>query len=317
LPSVAVAGTWFVCEALALVARRVRGELATRELAGRLAASTTWRAIAIGGLVAAAWLAYCATVEMAIRDVSRKRTSIFNSVIRRTGLEPKFLATFGEQLQWRNFHHTQTQRFDTAFAPHWLVHSDPVALAAGARVVIYGLLTALVWRLWSRCPAPARLVIPVCALFGPVWIYAMRYTTHFHDYFSITYGGTILMAWAAALALLPRRLGPVALAAALAVFSASARSAAERPAAIAEPADALSEDLARIRNALPDGAEVHVEGGYDALVPGAPFALGFFLSGAIIDPLPTAPYVLTRDTRRGARSLTPGNSRVFLVRGRP
>jgi hypothetical protein len=67
---------------------------------------------------------------------------------------------------------------------------------------------------------------------------------------------------------------------------------------------------------LPDGAEVHVEGGYDALVPGAPFALGFFLSGAIIDPLPTAPYVLTRDARRGARSLTPGNSRVFLVRGR-
>jgi hypothetical protein len=198
-----------------------------------------------------------------------------------------------------------------------LVHSDPVALAAGARVVIYGLLTALVWRLWSRCPAPARLVIPVCALFGPVWIYAMRYTTHFHDYFSITYGGTILMAWAAALAFLPRRLGPVALAAALAVFSASLRSAAERPAAIAVPTDALSEDLARIRNALPDGAEVHVEGGYDALVPGAPFALGFFLSGAIIDPLPTAPYVLTRDTRRGARSLTPGNSRVFLVRGRP
>ena len=70
LPSVAVAGSWFGCEALVLAARRVRGELGTRELARQLAASTAWRAIAIGGLVAAAWLVYCTTVEMVIRDVS-------------------------------------------------------------------------------------------------------------------------------------------------------------------------------------------------------------------------------------------------------
>ena len=316
LPSVAVAGTWFGCEALALVARRVRGELTTRELAGRLAASTAWRAFAIGGLVAAAWLAYCTTVEMAIRDVSLERTSIFNSVLRRAGLEPKFVATFGDQLQWRNFHRTQTQRFDTAFAPHWLVHSDPIALAYGARVVIYGVLTALVWRLWSRCPDPARLVIPVCALFGPVWIYGMRWTTHFHDYFSITYGGTILMMWTAALAPLPRSLGPVVLAAALVVFGASAWSAGEHAKQVATR-NALSEDLARIRQALPAGAGVHVEGGHEGVVPGAPFALGFFLSGAIIHPLPTAPYVLTKEARRGTRALTPGNSRLFLVRREP
>jgi hypothetical protein len=316
LPSVAVAATWLACEVVALGADRLRGRLTTRELARRLAASTAWRAIAVGGLVAAVWLAYCIAVEMAIRDVSLERTSIFDSAIRRAGLEPKFVAIFGEQLRWPIFHRIQTQRFDTALAPYWLVQGRPVALANGLRIVIYGVLTALAWRLWSRCPGPARLVIPVCALFGPVWIYGMRWTSYFHDYFSITYGGTILMLWTAALAPLPRRLGPVVLAAALGIFSASARSAAERPAAIAVPADALSEDLARIRNALPDGAEVHVEGGYDALVPGAPFALGFFLSGAIIDPLPTAPYVLTRDARRGARSLTPGNSRVFLVRGR-
>jgi hypothetical protein len=318
LPSVAVAGSWFGCEALALAARRVRGELGTRELARRLAASTAWRAVAIGGLVAAAWLVYCTTsVEMVIRDVSLERTSIFNSVIRRAGLEPNFLAPFREQLRWPIFHRIQTQRFDTALAPHWLVQGGPIALATGARVVIYGVLTALAWRLWSRCPYPARLIIPVCALFGPVWIYGMRWTTHFHDYFSITYGGTILMMWTAALAPLPRRLGPVVLAAALMVFGASARSAGEHGQEAVASINARSEDLARIRQALPAGAAVHVEGGHEAVVPGAPYALGFFLNGAIIHPLPTAPYVLSRDAQRGTRSLTPGNSRVFLFRREP
>jgi hypothetical protein len=80
--------------------------------------------------------------------------------------------------------------------------------------------------------------------------------------------------------------------------------------------NARSEDLARIRQALPAGAAVYVEDGHEAVVPGAPFALGFFLSGAIIHPRPTAPYILTKDAQRGTRSLTPGNSRVFLVRGR-
>jgi hypothetical protein len=178
-------------------------------------------------------------------------------------------------------------------------------------------LTALAWRLWSRCPYPARLVIPVCALFGPVWIYGMRWTTHFHDYFSITYGGTILMMWTAALAPLPRRLGPVVLAAALMVFGASARSGSEHGQEPVASTNARSEDLARIRQALPAGAAVHVEGGHEAVVAGAPYALGFFLSGAIIDPLPTAPYVLTQDAHRGTRSLTPGNSRVFLLRREP
>jgi hypothetical protein len=317
LPSVIVAATWFACEVLALGARRVRGELTTRELARRLVASTAWRALAVGGLVAAAWLAYCIAVEMTIRDVSLERTSIFISVIKRAGLEPKFLASYGEQLRWQNFHRVQAQRFDTALMPHWLVPGGEFMLANSARALIYGALIGLVWRLWSRRLDPGRLVIPVCALFGPVWIYAMRYTSHFHDYFSITYGGTILMAWAAALALLPRRLGPVVLAAALVVFGASVRSAAKQAAAAAAPAAALSEDLARIRHALPAGAEVYVEGGYDALAPGAPFVLGFWLNGAIIHPLPSAPYVLTRDARRGALSLTPRNSRVFLMRRRP
>jgi hypothetical protein len=316
LPSVAVAATWFACEVVALGADRLRGRLTTRELARRLAASTAWRAIAVGGLVAAVWLAYCIAVEMAIRDVSLERTSIFDSAMRRAGLEPKFVAIFGEQLQWPIFHRIQMQRFDTALAPHWLVQGGPVALADGARIVIYGALTALAWRLWLRCPGPARLVIPVCALFGPVWIYGMRWTSYFHDYFSITYGGTILMLWTAALAPLPRRLGPVVLAAALMVFGASARSSGEHGQEAVATMNARSEDLARIRQALPAGAAVYVEDGHEAVVPGAPFALGFFLSGAIIHPRPTAPYILTKDAQRGTRSLTPGNSRVFLVRGR-
>jgi hypothetical protein len=317
LPSVLVAVTWFACEALALGARRLGGELTTSELARRLVASTAWRVAAVGGLVATAWLAYSIGVEMVLRDVSVERTSIFLSVMKRAGFDPAFLAKYGHQLGWANFHRIQAQRFDTALVPHWLVPGGAFIQSNSARVLLYGALAALVWHLWSRRPDPGRLVIPVCALFGPVWIYAMRYTTHFHDYFSITYGGTILMAWAAALALLPRQVAPVALAIALAVFGASARSAAERPPAIAVPADALSEDLARIRNALPAGAEVHVEGGYDALAPGAPYVLGFWLNGAIIHPLPGAPYVLTRDAQRAVRSLTPRNSRVFLVRRRP
>jgi hypothetical protein len=317
LPSVAVAGSWFGCEAVGLAARRVRGELGTRELARRLAASTAWRAIALGGVVAAAWLVYCTTVEMVIRDVSLERTSIFDSVMRRAGLEPNFLAPFREQLRWGNFHHIQTQRFDTAVAPHGLVHGGPVVLAPGVRVVLYGAVTALAWRLWARSPSPARLIIPVCALFGPVWIYGMRWTTHFHDYFAITYGGTILMMWTAALAPVPRRLGPVVLAVALMVFGASARSAGEHGQDAVASMNARSADLARIRRALPPGAAVHVEGGHEAVVPGAPFALGFFLSGAIIHPLPTAPYLLTQDAHRGPRSLTPGNSRVFLLRREP
>jgi hypothetical protein len=309
LPSALVAATWFACEALALGARRLGGELTTGEVARRLAASPAWRAAAVGGLVATAWLAYSIGVEMLIRDVSVERTSIFLSVMKRAGFDPAFLATYGRQLGWENFHRIQAQRFDTALVPHWLVPGGAFIQSNSARALLYGALTALVWHFWSRRPDPGRLVIPVCALFGPVWIYVMRNTSHFHDYFSITYAGTILMVWAAVLALLPRWLGPLVLATSLVVFGASARSAAE----VVPEARALSEDLARVRQALPAGAEVHVEGGFGNLVPGAPFALGFWLNGAVIQPKPNAPYVLTLDARHRVRSLTPRNSRVFLL----
>ena len=38
-----------------------------------------------------------------------------------------------------------------------------------------------------------------------------------------------------------------------------------------------------------------------------------FSNGAVIQPKPNAPYVLTLDARHRVRSLTPRNSRVFLL----
>jgi hypothetical protein len=71
----------------------------------------------------------------------------------------------------------------------------------------------------------------------------------------------------------------------------------------------------RVLEALPaEGAKIFVEGGYRQLVPGAPFAAGYFFSRHFLAPAEFAEYVITASLREGEPLLNPGAVKFFLYK---
>jgi hypothetical protein len=149
------------------------------------------------------------------------------------------------------------------------------------------------------------------ALTGPIWLLPLRRLAQFHDYTAMYWLGTVLAIDLLALLWVPRRWTAVAAALAFAFFVGGNLAVNHRDTPAARRANAETEDLQRVADALPPDARVHVEGGFTNLIPGVPFALGFYLPQATtIEELHRADYVLSRK-RIASGGLTPQNRSIF------
>jgi hypothetical protein len=321
---------WLGCQAAAAFRSR-RREGALRAWARAFAPLESFRLLLLCAGVVAAFLVYNVLVESHLTGEPPAQTSIVGSAGRRLGFDAELDTQFTRELAWPRVLATQAERLLIAMTPAVFgVRVDPTQTGPAARLglasgaVVVALLALALAALVVSAPrsgagdsGDARLtalqqrMLVVMALTGPIWLLPLRRLAQFHDYTAMYWLGTVLAIDLLALLWVPRRWTTVAAALAFAFFVGGNLAVNRRDTPAARRANAETEDLQRVADALPPDARVHVEGGFTNLIPGVPFALGFYLPQATtIEELHRADYVLSRK-RIAAGGLTPQNRSIF------
>jgi hypothetical protein len=276
-------------------------------------------------LVSAIWsatlLSYNVAVEAQKRGVSLPHTSIVESAARRLGLTPVGRPAIEARLEWRSFAVEQAKRIIVLCAPMLF----PERLLLENRIVqyslasVYGLLliTFVPRRVARIKRSGERYFVILLLLSGFVWLFPMKRLAAPHGYTAMYYVGVPLVLYSLLMSLACRsktlQAGLLALSAVVFVVANSFANLAHAKAV--PVVNEYTEDAQSILHAIGPGEKnIHVEGGYESLVPGARFAAGFYLDGHCLTPLPYADFVITRDIARARASLTPRNRHLFLVR---
>jgi hypothetical protein len=320
--SLGALAAWLLLQLVGALRDRLRGSDAT-PLALRLLRLEPVRLLVVCGALVAALLAYNVAVESRQTGQPWLRTSIVGSAAKRFGLDPRFDSHYAGALAWGSVLATQGERLLIALTPAALgVQVDPTVTGPRARLgiasgVLAGILLVLAGlALVAGRPGGAltplqRTMLAILALSGPLWLLAVRRLAQFHDYTAIYDLGTVLAIDLLALSFLPRRLTGIAAALALALFAAGNLEVARRDGEAIRRANAETQDFERIAAALPPDARVHVDGNWETLIPGVPYALGFYLPRAtVVEELRRADWVISRK-RIGSGGLTPENRALF------
>lgn len=310
--SFAVLAVWWCAEAV--IALRAEG----RSLAvlKRIAVGPATRCCLLAIGIAVACLTYNITWEAKTNDVRWTDVGIVNSAKRRLVSTDSLNAAQKKKHAWGQFSEEQLKRFvanvqplvGPGVAPKKPAHTAALALLAFAAIGVF----------IARRKPELRPPLIVAALSGIVWIVAMRKLTAFHD-FTIMFmfpATTLLML--ALVAWIPDRakLVPALVGCAVLVGSTSARNQELR--SKEHIGEVYTEDLARIAEKLEPGVPYRTEPkDRKKVVPGVPYALGFFLPhNPLVDdgPKPRTLISTKKDKKGAGKNLTPENKKLFLYR---
>ncbi len=303
--SLVVLLVWFALEAIEVLRRR---GLSFRQKVGALFALTAFRALVLGTAWAALNLTYNIHVEAVKRGIPSLNTSIIRSASKRLALDPEFNAENADVLDWRYFVSDELIRLVRWSFPIWNYEGSWLVSTG-----IVGLMLAVIV-VFGRTLDPARReILKILTLSGPIWLFALRNLSAFHDYTAMYFIGIPLAFFAsvAALLRLPRLGWVLAAALSLAVFAARNAQIQNLHRQIGGASSAYTHDFMRIAAALPSQAQSIY---WDDRVPDAPFAPGFYLPGQYLAPLNLSDYSISRNRRFQKTNLTPENSRLFLFK---
>jgi hypothetical protein len=330
---------WLACQAVATL-RAGAADHGVGAAIRALARLEALRVLVLFAAVASLLVAYNVAVERWQTGEPLADNSIVGSATRRLGFSRGFDEQFAPELAWSSVLATQLERLAIGVTPAmWGIWVDPTVNGVRARLDPGGLVFAssivalgalALGAPWLRRrrgaregSAPARDSTPlqrrmlaVLALSGPVWLLPLRRLAQFHDYTAIYYLGLFLAVALAILHRSPRKLVPLAAALAFALFVGGNLAVNRRDGLRMLRANAETHEMQRVAAVLPRGARVHVDGGWTGLIPGAPFALGFYLPDAtLVEELRRADYVLAR-RKVAAGGLTPRNRSLFAYETR-
>jgi hypothetical protein len=301
--SLVVLGLWFVMEAVLVLARK--GAPFRKSLAAAARLPALW-ALVLGIAWAALNLGYNIRTEAAARGVDPSETSIVQSAVNRLSLNEDFNESYADLLGWRYFISDELIRVVRWTFPIWNYEGSALLSAAiasimAATIVVFG----------RSLDSARRQVLALLALSGPIWLFAMRNLSAFHDYTAMYDLGVALAFFGSVVSLLrlPRAGWIVAALMALLVFVARHDQIQDLHRRIGADFSAYTHDFMRIAEALPSkDAAVHL---VDE-IPYAPYAIGFYLPGVSLAPLDIADFAIARNRRFLERNLTPEDSRMFL-----
>jgi hypothetical protein len=325
-----VVGLWAVLEAWErFQSCRERNRRCFRQVL----ASPGTRALVLGVLVSSAHVAYNTSVEAHVRGVPLAQTSVVNGALRRLGLDEEFAEQRDRPFTWSRHGATVLERFTLGLTPYppgvsettktameWYIHRlGPLVTVPAALSAVF--LVAIQLRRQQREDRPILIVL---ALSGLLWIAAMKALTLPHSYTAIYLVGLALAVFASVIGALPARTRIAALGVALITFVASHASARQSHLQRQTVPAEYTADFERIAELAPPNARTHLAGEYELaldgsvdVVPGAPYAVGFYLPDSYFAPVARAQYAISRDrelalAKYAAWPLTPGNSKVFL-----
>jgi len=311
--SFAVLAVWWTVEAV----RGLKdGRLAPLSAIRDIALSAPSRASVLAIAIAATSLSYNIWREAEKNDVSWTEVGIVDSARRRLAMSDKFNDKRKKDLKWSTFGVEQARRFVINAQPFTGPSFQPKKKSASsvlAALAIFAVIGVFI----ARRKPELRPPLIVAAVAGLVWITAMRNLTAFHDFtMMFSYAAcTVLML--ALVSWIPDRaaLLATALGCFVLVYSTSLRNdQLQRDEAKGE---VYTKDFEQIEKLLKPG-EVYVTDPLDRrkLVPGVPYAVGWFLPyhPMAMDERADTTISTKKNKKKLGVNLTPKNKKLFLYR---
>lgn len=241
--------------------------------------------------------------EAKLRQISWEKTSVIDSMLRRSGISSSY------NVSWKFYIRQQARRFPKLFVPcaanlFWKQNKIPKFLLAAFPLFLMGsavfslLIIIRREKIVFRHPVVQTLTILVCG--ASAWMFFMKNLVAFHSYTSMYYWPSALVICLLALRFLPAR--PIFFISAFLLFASlgmNITSESWKAARYNSAADSIISIISR----LPDSPQtaVFIEGGYQGLFNGCPYAAGFFLHRqSIATDINKADFIITSGPRPGA-----------------
>lgn len=266
----------------------------------------------ISTVLAVAWgaslLSYNIVAESAKRDVSILQTSILRSARYRLSLNPEFNLENEGVINWRIFAESQVNRI-----VQWTFPARGINFGVlGNSLVVVGILLVVGILIW-RQPTEKRIIYLLLVLSGFGWLIPLRNLSAFHDYTAMYYIGIPLVFFLSLFVFLrpSLRLSYFLAVLALAVYLTNIGQVKVWHEKRAGKADTYTYDFVRILEKIDEpGKSINMP----EQIPYGPFTPGFYLSEHYLTSRENADYVVTRNKKYAADTLTPENEIIFLFK---
>jgi hypothetical protein len=282
--------------------------------------------LGLGLLLSGASVYYNASAEARFDDLPLRDTSVLEAAARRGGFDPTFNREHSEGRRWLPFLAQQSGRLRCTLYPvprsssRWVpddLSSESCRgwVCAWATPVILMLgLPFVVADFRSRWDPAQRFAALALLAYGPIWLGLARNLAIWHDYTALYYYGIPLVVYGAIASRLGARGSFALLGLALALFTWSTLEMRGRKTEMARHVNWVTADFQTIADTLRSAPGViYYEGGWNRLLPGVPFASGFYLPDhPVTEAVERADYVISNRRERRPRSLTPQNRGIFL-----
>lgn len=320
-------GLWFIISAILLF----RNQSFSLASVGKMINLHPLKVFVLSVGVLASALSFNIATEMNVRNVSYKETSIVISANKRLGLDASFDKDYKDWLSPLNVLKLSAERIYTNLFPEVLaskidttvsklktiMHSTFSSLILLRLVVLCFLLPILYFgslRLFNYRKPSERLIIGLFALPG-LWLILIKRLFVFHDYTTMYHAGFHVLFMCILLLGIKDNLRKWALPICFLIFVSSLYTVGNKHNDNLEVFNRVTTDFNEVQRKLNEtNQEVYIDGGRTNFIPGAPFALGFYLPQQWLSARPQARFALTYNPIFGNENLTPNNKYVFLFR---
>jgi hypothetical protein len=267
--------------------------------------------LVLGILWGALLLSYNIHIEAETRNVSYSEVSILQSARKRLLLDDTLSQDHRDKLAWGNFSQDQIGRIADLIIPQG--HRQLGVFKYLVLIPVVVVIPMMV----RNSSANKRVILLLMVLSGFVWLFPMRGLAAFHDYTVMYYIGIPLVFYMGLTAWFKgnRRREYALLLGCLLLYIAANYVVFIKQTETSEVVNDMTLDFDRIRQEIPESpANIFVENGYDKLIPGARYAVGFYMTGHYLTSLNDSDYVISKNKAYGIQNMTPKNEGIFLFK---
>jgi hypothetical protein len=170
-------------------------------------------------------------------------------------------------------------------------------------------------RLFGYRKPNERLIILLIALTGFAWLIPLKRLFVFHDYTAMYYAGFHVLFMCALLLGLKDNVRKLALPICFIIFVFSLYTIETSHNENLKVSNLVTADFNEIQEKLNRiNQEIYIDGGIRDFIPGAEWALGFYLPEQWLSERPQSPFAVSYNSHFGNKNLTPTNKYIFLFK---
>jgi hypothetical protein len=279
------------------------------ELFTRITRHSSVTVLVIAIIWGAILLGYNIHIEAQTIGLPYTKTSIVTSASKRLSLDETFNEQYQDKLRWTKFIPEQFDRIINLAIPQGHRQLGPLKYLILLPMMIF-------IPIFIKKQEPDQRLIPLLMILsGIAWLFPLRNLTVFHYFTIMYYIGIPLVLYMAIFSTIKflKQHKYFLLIFCLVLYAASNLLLYQKHSEIAEQVNDYTYDFNRIKQQIVgQHKNIHVQGNLEDLVPGAPFAIGFYLPEHHISPLEMSDYIISKNKDYASNPLTPFNKKIFL-----